>query len=242
MDNNLCENIVKIETPVETAVQRIARSVLSIIVASLLLLCSVALDVFSLNNHIATALLMLYAIAVYVGAGLKSVSFKKAAALTSFIIFTVVLGNHLLHLLFPNNNFVIFSKGSFKLMLLPEADFLGAGGRIELSFLTLLAVYFLLKFIADSHLKSAVKKNLPLRGGHITCGVFMCILSIASVYLCASLFLTRLPTRLILPDNSTYTIMYTVAAVFGGLAVAFVLEAIVCFRNFSKLRKIENAF
>ena len=147
MENNLCENIVKIETPVETTVQRIARSALSIIVASLLLLCSVALDFFSLNNHIATALLMLYAIAVYVGAGIKSVSFRKAIALVNFIVFTVVLGNHLLHRLFPQSDFVIFSKGNFNLILLPEADFLGAGSQVELIFLSLLAMYFLVFFI-----------------------------------------------------------------------------------------------
>ena len=208
MENSLCENIVKIETPVETAAQQMAKSVLSIIIASLLLVCSVALDFFSLNNHIATALLILYAIAVYVGAGIKSVSFRKAIALTNFIVFTVVLGNHLLHRLFPHSDFVIFSKGSFKLILLPEADFLGSGNNVELLLMLLLAVYFLLRFIADSHLKDAITKNLPIRGGHIICGVFMCVLSIASIYSCTSLFFTRLPMNLILPDHTTYIIMY----------------------------------
>lgn len=242
METNLYENSIKIETPVETAIRSITRSPLSIIAAALLLLCSAALDVFSLNSHVTTALLVLNLVAVCVSAGVKNISFRKAIALTDFIVFTVLSVNNIMHLIFPNNDFVVFAKGSFKLMLLPEADFLGSGTSCETAFTLYLAVCFLLRLITDSHLRSATVKNIPVRGGHIFCGIFMVVLSVNALYCGLSTALNGIPKYLILPDHTTYIIMYTVSAVFGVLAVAFLLETIVCFKNFSKLRKTENAF
>lgn len=242
MENISLDNTLKIETPVEKTVRSITRSAFGIIAACLLLVCSVALDVLSLNNYVATALLLLNTIAICVSAGVKRISFRKAIALTNFIVFSVITANNVLHVLFPNSNFVIYQKGGFTLALLPGANFLGSDSTSQFTLSALLAVYFLFRLITDSHLKAALVKNLPLRGTHILCGIFMCVLSVTSVGAGISVYFSRTAECIMLPDHTVYFIMYTLCAVFGILAVAFLLEAIVCFKNFSKLRKIENAF
>ena len=242
MENISLDNTLKIETPIEKTVRSIARSALSIIATCMLLVCSVVLDVLSLNNHIATALLILNTVAICVSAGIKKIAFRKAIALTNFIVFSVITANNVLHVLFPNSNFVIYQKGGFTLALLPGANFLGSDSTSQFTLSALLAVYFLFRLITDSHLTVALIKNLPIRGMHILSGIFMCILSVASVGAGISAYFSRATKCIISPDHTVYFIMYTLCAVCGVLAVSFLLEAIVCFKNFSKLRKIENAF
>ena len=238
------EQEARVETPVSKTVKQVLRSPLGTVSAALLLCCAAALDFYDICGALIPALLFLNLVAVSVSAGVKSVSFRKGVALANFIVFAVSSLNGVLRAAFPNSNLVIYKSGNFKIALLPDWPFLSNSNVIGTIFTIFLAVYFLLKYIADRSLKKAVIKNLPLRRAHIFCGIALSVLCICAVLFAAAIII--LPPALLnyIPNQTRgiHYIYYIIGGSFALLGIAMLLNVVECFKNFLELRKLENAF
>lgn len=243
MENTKLETTAKIETPIEKVAKSVCRNPLNIITAILLLAGGVALNIMSQLNGLALALLILYLIATCVSTATSgALSFKNGSSLSAFIVFTVLSVGNLLVALFPDEDFLLLSRGNFSVWLVPENGFFPEDTLYARIFLALLCGLFLLTKISGSSLKKATVKNLPIRKAQLFAGIMLLIVAVLGVVI--ALFCLNLPflKDIYSPAFDTYYIMYTCFGSFIAVAVAAFLQAIHCFITFRKLRKLENAF
>lgn len=248
MENNILENNVKIETPVETAVRSITRSVLGIISAIILTVSVLLVSAFEFTYAfllLPWVLLDLIMTCISFGAA-KSRNIRcilNLQKVSSGLGFVFTAASLVLDYL-SSYSYIKFDTPWYGISQGFKLPFnLLNTGFMPTMFLLPLTFFFIAKFVSLCSVAHCVKTNLPKRGFQIVAAVLMLLAFLGF----AQDGLDRIH---IIPSHYLYCgiethntiIMYTTGAVCLLTAVAALLEVIKYFKNFSKLRKTENAF